>query len=208
MLTYISSGAAKVLRAMIVSCGSSGCFEAVRDLANVDEKVSIEEIGLDKSGNWKMAVFQRLLWYAREEKIEEFSTFDMVCYFAGNLHIEIMSRISDHAGLGEYLGKDIGLVTHVLLPLEGDVYNNAGYSVRFKKAVEVNPKEKGYPCYHLGLIVNVDITQDQVARIKKIQAKNKDFVFALSKIKGAVSPPDEYFKALNCTFISASKNSS
>ncbi len=73
----ITKEAAVVLRSMIVTCGSTGCFEAMKALDAVNNEASLLEIGLDKNGNWRMSVFQRLQWYASENNIGRFEKEDI-----------------------------------------------------------------------------------------------------------------------------------
>ncbi len=198
----ITPRAAKVLGSMIVTCGTSGCFEAFHRLAGARSQVALSEIGTDGEGNWLMSVFQRLKWYAADESLEVLDTADIVRYFGGTLHIRIMEAISDHAGLGRYLGKNVGLVTHVLLPLKRRSYANEGYLITFARALELNPDDKGRPFYHLGAIVNIPVTKSVVNEVLEMQSKSEAFMSALSRIDGmTIEPPAEYLAGLNCTSI-------
>jgi hypothetical protein len=199
MSILITPGGARVLRAMIVSCGTAGCFDSIKRLENVKVRVPLTAVGQDAEGNWQMAAFSRLKNFAVEEGITVLDTYDVIRYFGGSFHINIMVRLSGHAGLGQYLGSSVGLVSHVALPLEDGVYENAGHRLEFENYIVVNPSSEGHPFYHLGLVVHVPITQAQVKAIKAEQESSVEFVEALSKIKQPIVPPDEYWEALNCT---------
>ena len=202
----ITPKGAKVLRSMIVSCGTAGCFEAIKRLDALKEVTDLSEIGVDEKGEWRMSVFQRLKWYAEDKKIEIFEVEDIVRYFGGNLHIEIMDRIADHAGLGSYLGKDVGLVAHILLPLENNAYSNQGNIINFENSVVLNPEEKGRPFYHLGAMINIDVADDVVRDILKEQANSDVFMKSLEKIDGqTIVLPDKYLKGLSCTAEKSNK---
>ncbi len=111
-----------------------------------------------------------------------------------------MERISEKAGLGSYLGKDIGLVTHILLPLKGNQYVNEIYEITFRNNVILNSKGEGKPFYHLGAIVCIDVGNDIIEEILKTQIKSNAFIKALKKINGQVIDlPKEYLEGLNCT---------
>lgn len=202
-MIMITLGAAKVLLGMITSCGNYGCFRAIENLRQVTGTVSLASVGME-DGQWLMAAFSRLKEFAVEEGITTLDTFDVARYFGGNMHIEIFRR-HPSAGLGEYLGPYAGLVSHVLLPLDPDmVYRNAGFEVGFAGyEINYNPKEKGVPCYHLGVVVNIPLTKHQVEVIKAEQKASKPFIEALSKLKGPIVPPTEYYKALTCTLRKA-----
>lgn len=203
----ITPGGAKVLRAMIVSCGNSGCFEAIRDLEAVSKDLPLSAVALDADGNWRMSVFQRLGWFAADENLKLLDIFDIARYFGGQLHIEIIERLADHAGLGQFFGREIGLVTHVLLPLDGTKYQNGSFKLNFNKSIVFNPQEKGVPCYHLGVIVNIPLTKEQKNAILTEQATSKTFMSALRKTSGkTIEPPSEYLAALNCTVEKSRKN--
>jgi uncharacterized protein (DUF3820 family) len=196
----ITPDGAKVLRAMIVSCGSAGCFEAVKNLEAVTETVPLSSVGMDASGHWLMAAFSRLKDFAVDEGVVELDTFDVARYFGGAMHIRIMDAISDHAGMGQYLGPYVGLVSHVLMPLTGGIYQNGALVVDLGgKYLTFNPNEKGVPCYHLGVVVNIPLSKEEVAIILADQAKSKAFTSAIAKLKGPIIPPDDYFQALTCT---------
>jgi hypothetical protein len=200
MEIVITPRGAKCLRAMILSCGTAGCFEAIKMLESVSQKTSLTEIGLDKSGEWRMSAFQRLQWYANDKEIKKFDAEEIVRYFGGTLHIEIMERIANHAGLGQYLGKDVGLVTHVLLPLQDGKYQNAGHTLEFENFIHLNPKEPGKSFYHLGAVVNVEVNSKVVRDILAEQARSEIFIKSLEKISGTViKPPKEYLAGLKST---------
>lgn len=206
MVPNISPGGAKALRAMIVTCGSSGCFEAVRRLDAVDKPTSLVSLGQDKDGNWLMAAFQRLQWYAADRGLKTIEVADIVRYFGGSLHIEIMERIADHAGLGGYLGRDVGLVTHILLPLQENAYSNEGYIVRFRDPLNLSfgPLQRGLLFYHLGAVVRLDVSKRVAEEILAEQADSEAFMGALSRLDGqTIVPPKEYLEALNCTITKA-----
>ena len=200
----ITPGGAKVLRAMIVSCGSAGCFAAIKLIEAVTEPVALTSVGLDASGHWHMAAFSRLKDYAVDRGLTLLDTYDIARYFGGQAHIDIIHAIADHAGLGEYLGPYVGLVSHVLLPLKEGAYRNVDLRVDFDaRAIVVNPEDSGVPCYHLGAIVNIALSPKQVAEILAEQRKSEAFVTAVKKIKGPIVPPEEYWEALNCTVKTA-----
>jgi hypothetical protein len=202
----ITPAGAKVLRAMIVSCGSAGCFEAVKNLEAVAETSPLATVGMDAQGHWLMAAFSRLKDFAVDEGIGELDTFDIARYFGGAMHIRIMDAISDHAGMGQYLGPYVGLVSHVLMPLTDGVYRNGKLLVDFGgKYLTFNPEEPGVPCYHLGVVVNIPLTKAEVEVILEAQANSETFTSAIAKLKGPIIPPDDYFQALTCTVQKAAK---
>jgi hypothetical protein len=191
---------------MIVSCGSAGCFEAVKNLEGVTKTVPLTSVGMDKQGHWLMAAFSRLKDFAIEENVSNLDTFDIARYCGGAMHIRIMDAISDHAGMGQYLGPYVGLVSHVLMPLTDGVYRNGKLMVDFGgKYLTFNPEEPGVPCYHLGVVVNIPLTEAEVAVILDAQAKSKTFTSAIAKLKGPIIPPDDYFQALTCTVEKAAE---
>jgi len=203
----ITPGAAKVLREMIVCCGNSGCFEAIKVLKTVKKNVRFNKVALDKDGNWRMSVFQRLGWFATDENLSILDTSDIASYFGGRLHIEIIERLADHAGLGRYLGRNIGLVTHVLLPLSKDLsYHNGSFELKFTNPIILNPKEEGTPCYHLGTVAHIPLSKKEVAVILAKQLASPPFKRSLAKISGqTIVPPPEYLIALNCTATKAAR---
>lgn len=201
----IDSKAALVLRQLILTCGSAGCFESMKRLEAVKGATSLAEIGRDDDGHWRMSVFQRLLWYANEHRLERFEVDDLVRYFGGTLHIDIMDRLADHAGLGQYLGRDVGLVTHVLLPLSGNSYSNGGYSVSFDNLLELNPEEGGARFYHLGAVLNIPVNPGVIRDIELEQFGSEAFVRSLQRLNGqTIRVPDDYLKGLSCTSEKAS----
>lgn len=196
----ITPQGAKVLRGMIVSCGSAGCFEAIRLLEGIRVRVPLTAVGLDQSGNWRMAAFSRLKDYAVAEGIRVLDAWEVIHYFGGRHHIDIMERIADHAGIGQYLGPHAGLVSHVALPLADGLYQNNEHTLSFGgQLLEYNPDEEGIPFYHLGVVVRVPLTNDQLSRIKAEQLESEAFTRALTKIADPIVPPPEYWEALTCT---------
>jgi hypothetical protein len=196
--------AAKVLVALIASCGTLGCKTSIGLLKSVSQDVSLASIGLDENGGWRMGVFSRLFEFSKERDLKKIDTSELVSYFSGTFHIEYFRR-HPGAGLGNYIGPDAGLVTHVLLPLDSDfVYRNQGFELSLgKEAVFYNKKEVGIPCYHLGVIINLPISEHQKEVILAEQANSKPFMAALAKVKGPIVPPADYLIALRETVNSS-----
>jgi hypothetical protein len=197
----ITLPAARLLRAMIVSCGNIDCFEAIKVLEKVDDTIDFDDISKIPDYSYRLKAFERLEKYAEDNRLTALSVYDVAAYFAGDYHISIMDEFSAHAGLARYFGESAGLVTHVLLPLVGTKYINQEYEIEFRNTYCINPDEPGIPCLHLGLVVNVDITQPEVRTILDGQYNNKIFREYLSETPAVIDIPKEYYTALNCLAI-------
>jgi hypothetical protein len=198
----LAPSGAKVLRAMIISCGNRECFKAAEILDSVTAEMPFLEVALNKEGAWHMKAHERLYNFCQKKKIRTINAFEAAWYFGGSEHIEIMKRYGGHAGLGEFLGADAGLVSHTLLPLGSElIYENSGKKIQFQKFVDLGGD--GVPCFHLGVVVRIPLSESEVSVIKDEQSANKDFMNALLKCGDTIVPPHEYFEALNCTATSA-----
>jgi hypothetical protein len=165
---------------------------AVKDTVPYDSIARIEGYG------YRLRVFERLQHYANEQGLTTLDVGDVARYFGGVLHINIMAEHAGHAGLARFLGEAAGLVTHVLLPLEGKTYRNAGCEIVFENVCELNPGEPGVPCFHLGVVVNVPLAPTEVREILEAQASSKVFTDYLREVGPIVRIPKEYYYALNC----------
>lgn len=196
----ITLAAIRVLVALIASCGTLGCKTSIGLLKSATTDMSLASLGIDESGGWRMGVFDRLSTYAKKRGISTLDVIDVVSYFSGSDHIEYF-RVHPSAGMGEFVGPSAGLVTHVLLPLDPDlIYRNAGYEISFDgRTILYNKGASGTPCYHLGVVVNIPLTKDQVEGILAEQRASEPFMSALSKIKGPIVPTEEYWQALSST---------
>lgn len=194
----ITLGAVKLLRAMVVSCGNIDCFEAIKVLESVGQTIDFDVIAKVPDYTYRLKAFERLEKYARDNSLEVLEAYDVAAYFGGDFHISIMDEFTAHAGLSRYFGESVGLVTHVLLPLTGTTYTNHEFNVSFKGAYCLNPEEDGVPCFHLGLIVNVPLTKNQVHKILEAQYVNSIFRTYLEQLPPTIEIPKEYFIALNC----------
>lgn len=197
----ITSDAVRLLRSMIVSCGNINCFEAMKVLDSVDETVDYDLIAKVPNYSYRLKAFERLEKYAEMNHLETIELFDVACYFGGDYHISLMDEFAAHAVLARYLGEvgeAFGLVSHVLLPLEGTTYKNHEYQFDIQGAFHIDPSSPGIPCFHLGLIVNVPITEKQKDEILEVQYHNEVFREHLAELPPVINIPKEYYQALNC----------
>lgn len=194
----ITPQAASFLRAMIVSCGNPDCFETVKLLEQIKIKSDYLSLAQKENSAWRMSAFRRLYEFALLKKVSVIDLNLVIWYFGGDFHIEIMSRLGGHAGLGQYLGSSVGLVTHVLLPLDNnDCYRSNDYVIKFKNYLDLGGTGERF--YHLGVIIAAPAEKGVIKKIKEEQSQNFIFQQALKKIKDPVKIPDDYFAALNCT---------
>jgi len=194
----IAEKAAKLTRSMIVSCGSIGCVATMALLDQVQGTVPYDSIARIEGYGYRLKVFERLQYYANQQGLETIEVADVARYFGGRLHIDIMCEHAGHAGLARFLGEAAGLITHILLPLEENVYRNAGREIVFEDAYTLNPRESGIPCFHLGVIINVPIEATVAKEILAEQAASPAFVDYLAQVDSVVRIPNQYYQALNC----------
>lgn len=195
----INKKGAKVLAAMITSCGSLDCRETTKLLMTVEEPVDLLSVGMKENGMWRLAAFERIYRFCQKHNLSELSEWEIAWYFGSDFHVEEMLR-GGYRKLGDYLGYDIGLVAHLLLPLEKDLsYLNLDKKITFEDMLFLNPEEEGVSCYHLGLVVNIPLTDAQVAKIKESQGSSREFKESLLKISNSIRPPRNYLEGLKCT---------
>ena len=197
----ITLGGIQLLRSMIVSCGNFDCFEAIAVLESVEGTVDFDTIAKIPNYSYRLKAFERLEKYAEENKVSTLGVYDVAAYFGGDFHINIMDEFSAHAGLARYFGESAGLVTHVLLPLTGNKYINHEFEIEFLGTYCINPDQNGVPCFHLGLVVNVPLTAEQVQTILETQYQNKVFRGYLKEMPRKLNIPPEYYTALNCLVL-------
>lgn len=195
----VNKKGAKVLAAMITSCGSLDCRETTKLLLAVEDSVTLFSVGMKEDKMWRLAAFERIYRFCQKHKITELGEWEIAWYFGSDFHVDEMLR-GGYRKLGDYLGYDKGLVAHILLPLNESLeYENLGKKVLFEDMLFLNPGEEGIPCYHLGLVVNIPLSQDQVKKIKESQADSKEFKESLLKITDSIKPPRNYLEGLKCT---------
>jgi|GEM_PF-1747379 len=194
----ITCEAAKLIRSMVVSCGSTGCVATMKLLDSQTGTVPYDSISKIEGYSYRLKVFERLQHYANQEGLKTIEVADVARYFGGTLHIDIMCEHASHAGLARFLGEAAGLVTHVFLPLEGRTYRNAGQEIIFENTYELNPGKPGVPCFHLGVVINVPISASVVREILAEQAGSEAFVDYLKEIDSTIVIPEQYYYALNC----------
>jgi len=194
----ITLDAVKLLRSMVVSCGNIECFTAIKVLESVGDTVDFDVIAKVPDYTYRLKAFERLEKYAADNRLDVLDVYDVAAYFGGDFHISIMDEFTAHAGLARYFGEAAGLVTHVLLPLSDSKYINHEFTVVFRNTYCINPSEAGVPCFHLGLVVNVPLTAEQVQSILDMQYRNKTFTGYLVETPKVIDIPKEYYTALNC----------
>lgn len=208
----ITKPAVRLLRSMIVSCGNINCFEAMKVLDSVEGTIDYDAIAKIPSYSYRLKAFERLEKYAQINNLKLIDLFDVAMYFGGDYHISLFEEFAAHAVLARYLGEvgdDFGLISHVLLPLTKSsslrgtkqssfFYRNHEYEFEIKGAFHINPKSEGIPCFHLGLIVNVPLTDAEIDQILDVQYKNEVFREHLSALPEVIEIPKEYYQALNC----------
>jgi hypothetical protein len=94
----ITPAAAKLLRSMVVSCGSSNCFETMRLLDEVEETTELEPIAKIEGYGYRLKAFERIYRFAREQNLEVIDVFEMAWYFGSNLHIQIWPKMRGMQG--------------------------------------------------------------------------------------------------------------
>lgn len=186
------------MSAMMEICGMVDCRPVVDAVRNAKGKVALSEIGAMPDGKLYQP-FDRLNTYAQANDLMELGTNEVAAYFGSGLHAEIMLR-GGYRRLGQYLGRELGLVTHMLLPISEDgVYKNGGYVLKFDNLIM--PKKEDFPLFcHLGVGVRFDLTKQEIQAILADQLRSKALVRALKKVNGqTVVIPDEYRKAVEST---------
>jgi len=194
----IDPGGARALETMVLSCGNIvDCQEMMRKLSNVRVTVPLEAIGTRSDGTW-YTPFWRLNEFAHEWGIEKIGAYEVVAYFGSGKHAEIMQG-AGAAKIGQYLGQDIGLVTHVAMPLGEDlVYRNGDRELRFANHLDLGGQ--GVPIYHLGAIVRLPISPEQVEAILEEQRTSPLFWEALKRIsRTEIELPPEYLEGVCLT---------
>lgn len=191
----ITAKAAHFVAEMLASCGNDRCDLASRLLKEVNKTRPLTDFR-SNGGSWLKPVFGNLQSFAIEEGLAEIGLSEVVYYFGGKHHIAHMIRKATQSNLSFLMGADAGLVLDVLLPLEGNYYQNSGYELEFTNFVELSSGDTGTRFIHRGLIVSAEVSSDTVKRIKAEQEQSKEFFKALSRTKTPVRFPKNFLKAL------------
>jgi hypothetical protein len=157
---------------------------------------------IDKeSGSWLKPVFGSLKAFAIKEGRHVLGVRDVARYFGGQHHIEGMIRKAYRSNIGILLGYDAGLVLDVLLPLTEGEYRNGPWRLDVGDFVIANPEKPGTPCYHRGLVVNIELLPEDVLEILEEQRNSKEFAEAMNRLQSPIMLPEEYLEALrlSCT---------
>jgi hypothetical protein len=149
-----------------------------------------------ESGSWLKPVFGSLKAYAVKEGYHNLGVREVARYFGGQHHIEGMIRKAYRSNIGILLGFEAGLVLDVLLPLIGGEYRNGPWRLDMGDYIVANPDKPGIPCYHRGLVVNIDLLPEDVLEILEEQRHSKEFAEAINRLKGPIKLPEEYLEAL------------
>lgn len=196
MERFLLPDGAGVMKGMIGSCANIlECERTIADLAAVTAPVPLRQVGERPDGTWRSA-FKRLDGFAAANNLESLGAFEVAWYFGSAKHVEIMQRSGGYRRFGDSLGFAKGLVSHVLLPLnEALEYQNLGCTVRFENLVDPQPSAQGVPCYHLGYVIRIPLSAEQVQQIKADQASSGEFVEALKRIKDPIKTPEAEYQA-------------
>lgn len=186
---------------MLGSCGGDSCSPAMAKLKITKVSTALSSFTDSESGQWLKPVFGALQGYAIDEGISQLGAREVARYFGSQRHIDAMVPKVTHqqSSLAVMMGWDAGLVLDVLLPLIDGHYQNGGVDLDLGDYVVVNPDDKGVPCYHRGLVVNLPLTPRDVMKILEEQHRSHIFMEALRRLKSPVKLPAEYLEALRLT---------
>jgi hypothetical protein len=192
----LNPDASKVTREMLSSCGNTSCDVAVAQLALARVQVPLRDFVDKETGSWQKPVFGSLQAYALAEGLDELGAREVARYFGGKHHIEGMIRKASQSNLGVLMGLDAGLVLDVLLPLTDGHYRNGAWDLDMGEYVVANPKSEATPCYHRGLVVNIDLEPEDVLNILEEQRDSQEFADAMNRLSGPIVLPPEFLEAL------------
>ncbi len=188
---------AEILYWELGSCGNDSCDPVLRRLAGLKEAVPLESF--TTADGWQKPVFGNLKAYAVDEKVSELNAAQVARYFGGSHHIEAMIRKAPRSNIGILLGLDAGLVLDVLLPLAEGEYRNGDLALSVGNFVVVNPESQGIPCYHRGVVINIELGPEDLDYIYRSQRDSEPFVRAIKALNGKTDLPPEFIEALKMT---------
>lgn len=189
------------LGSMILSCGEiDSCHVMLDRLKGVTCNVPFRSIGEKPDGSWYNP-FRSVHEFLEERmpKITVIGAYEVAATFGSSIHAE--AKLRDQVStIKSLMGPDLGFLLHVGMPLEEDLaYRNKGLTLRVRELVEVG--SEGTPFSHLGAVVRLPLTEEQVSKILDDQASCGAFMEALAKYDGqTIELPHKYVEAtrMNC----------
>lgn len=182
---FLAPDGARVIDSMVLSCGNIVDCEVMRHrLKYIRVNVPLDAIGKGQNGVW-FGPFLRLFEFCQNQtpKIELIDGFQVVRNFAGDAHATHVLRSGSYIKFGQFLGEDLGVLTHIALILDKNhTFRIENREVKIKNYVDLGGN--GIPVYHLGTVVRVPLTDEQVTQIKSEQRQSKTLWKYLGRANG------------------------